>query len=316
MWQDRNYASLREELEALLEPLAKSSLYYLIEESLAQEKQYPDTESVTAQMWPLLPLIICEAISGHCQRALPAAAALQLLKISAEIFDDVEDADSSKSLSFMYGNDIAVNVATTFLILSEKAIARLKTRGVEDYIVVRILDSISSYYTTACIGQHLDLSAGPGTSISEDDYMKITGMKSATTTECSCYVGALLATENQRIIDEFATFGRNLGMSSQIANDIQGITRGNDIARRRITIPVIYALNQTDGETRNRFELAFCDPVEPEFDATQIRDLLFSTGAIQYALIKMEYYRQAAFDCLIELEKPGVKVDRLKSFLG
>jgi geranylgeranyl pyrophosphate synthase len=316
MWQDRHYASLREEIEALLESLAESNLYCLIEESLAQEKQYSDTESVTSQMWPLLPLIVCEAISGHYQRALPAASALQLLKTTAEIFDDIEDADSSKSLSSRYGNAIAVNVATTLLILSEKAITRLKAKGVEDYIVIRVMDVVSSYYTVACAGQHLDLVAGPGTNISEDDYINITGMKSATTIECSCYIGALLATENQRVIDKFAAFGRNLGISSQIANDIQGITRGNDITKRKVTLPVIYALTQTSGEICNHFKIAFCDPTEPVFDTAQIRDLLFSTGAVQYALIKMECYRQSAFDCLIELEKSGVNVERLKSFLG
>ena len=52
----------------------------------------------------------------------------------------------------------------------------------------------------------------------------------------------LLATENQQLINKFAELGSNLGISSQIANDIQGITRGNDITKRKITLPVIYAL--------------------------------------------------------------------------
>ena len=315
MWQDKQYASLREEVEALLEPLAESSLHRLIVESLALERD-TTTETDGSQMWLLLPLIVCEAISGYYQRAIPAAASLQLLKTTAEIFDDVEDADSPMSLSSRYGNAVAVNVATALLILSEKAIARLKTVGVEDYIVIRVMDAVGSYYTVACAGQQLDLSTGLGKGISEDDYMSITGMKSAATTECSCFVGALLATENQTVIDKFAEFGRNLGMSSQIANDIQGITRGNDITRRKITLPVVFALTQTDGETRNRFESVFLDVAEPVSDVTQIRDMLFSTGAIQYALVRMEYYNQAAFGCLGELEKLGVNIGRLRPFIN
>ena len=141
-------------------------------------------------------------------------------------------------------------------------------------------------------------------------------MKSASTTECACYIGALLATENQQLIDIFAEFGRNFGISSQIANDIQGITRRNDIAKRKITLPVIYALAQTVGETRNQFELAFCDPTEPAFDTEQIRNLLFSTGAVQYALVKMEYYKQTALNYLLEVEQMGANIERLKQFLG
>lgn len=316
MWQDKQYASLREEVEALLEPLAESSLHRLIEESLALGSQATTAETTNSQMWPLLPLIVCEGISGYYQRAIPAAAALQLLKTTAEIFDDVEDADSSMSLSSRYGNAVAVNVATALLILSERAIARLKVKGVEDYIVIRVMDTIGSYYTIASAGQQLDLSTGLEKGVSEDDYMRIIGMKSAVTMECSCFVGALLATENQRIIDKFAEFGRNLGMSSQIANDIQGITHGNDIIRRKITLPVIFALTQADVKTRNRFESVFLDTAEPVSDVAQIREMLFSTGAIQYALVRMEYYNQAAFGCLAELEKLGVNVGRLRPFVS
>lgn len=316
MWQDNQYASLREEVEALLEPLAESSLHRLIEESLVSASQDTTIEATSSQMWPLLPLIVCEAVSGCYQRAIPAAAALQLLKTTAEIFDDVEDADSSTSLSFSYGNAVAVNVATALLILSEKAITGLKAKGVEDYIVIRVMDAVSSYYTVACAGQQLDLSAGPRTDVSEDGYMNMIGMKSATTTECSCYVGALLATENQRIIDKFAEFGRNLGMSSQIANDIRGISRGNDIQQRKITLPVIYALTQTDGETRNHFESVFRDTDGLISDTAPIRDMLFTAGAIQYALIRMEYYKRIALDCLDELEELGVNVGRLRPFLN
>lgn len=316
MWQGRQHAALKEELEALIEPLAaNNNLYTLIQESLIQEKRYQATGATNPQNWPLLPLIVCEAISGQYRHALPAAAALHLLKISAEIFDDVEDADSYRSLSSRYGNPIAVNVATTFLILSEKAIARLKTKDVADYIVIRVIDAIGSYFTVACAGQHLDLSAGPGTVISEEDYMNITAMKSASTTECACCVGALLATENQQLIDKFAELGSNLGISSQIANDIQGITRGNDITKRKITLPVIYALNQTSDEIRDHFKFAFLDPAEPEFNATEIRDLLFSTGAIQYALVKMECFKQIALNCLLDIEKMGTNVERLKPLL-
>jgi geranylgeranyl pyrophosphate synthase len=316
MWQEIQLASLREEVDALLEPLAATNSFYsLIRESLTRESQHQAVADPDSCTWLLLPLIIYEALSGHYQRALPAAAALQLLKTSAEIFDDIEDADSSKSLSSRCGNAIAVNVASTLLILSEKAIAGLKAKGVEDYIVIRVIDAVSSYYTVACIGQHQDLSTGAGTDISEDNYINISVMKSASTIECACCVGALLATENQQLIDKFAAFGRNLGISSQIANDIQGITRGNDIAKRKITLPVIYALSQADSETLKYFELAFRDPAEPAFNTTQIRDLLFSTGAIQYAMVKMEYYKQTALDYLLEVEQLGANIERLKPFL-
>ena len=97
-------------------------------------------------------------------------------------------------------------------------------------------------------------------------------------------------------------FGHNLGMAAQITNDIQGITRGSDIQKHKITLPVIYALTQVDGEARNQLERTFCKQFELVFDPTQIRNLLFRTGAIHYAIIKMELYKQLEPDLILRCD--------------
>jgi geranylgeranyl pyrophosphate synthase len=259
--------------------------------------------------------VVCEAISGHYEQALPAAAALQLLMAAGDVFDDIEDADSSESLSARYGPAIAINVANTLITMGEAAITRLKARGVEDYIIVQAMDVVNSYCITACAGQHLDLSLASKMDISEDIYVRVTGMKSASQVECACHIGALLATANQEFINTFTIFGHNLGMAAQITNDILGVTRGSDILKHKITLPVIYVLTQRGGKARNQLELTFSKQSEPMLDATQIRDLLFRTGAIHYAMIKMESYKQRALDTLSKAEGAGANIERLKLFL-
>ena len=266
-------------------------------------------------LWLLLPLMVCEAVSGHYEHAIPAAAATQLLKGAAEVFDDIEDADSSQSLSARYGSAVATNVATILIGLAERAITRLRGRGIEDCIVVRVMDRVNSFYISACAGQHLDLSPASEKAVSEDIYLRVISLKSASTIECACHVGALLASANQELIDTFTLFGHNLGMASQIANDIQGITHGTDIMKHKITLPIIYALAQTDGEAHSQLELAFGKQSESVADPTEIRDLLFRTGAIHCATVKMEFYKQRALDILLEIERAGASVERLKLFL-
>ncbi len=316
MWQERQADLLREEIEGLLAPLSDGGgLYDLVKEPLNKGLQGLSIEREHSHHWPLLPLIVCEAISGHCEHGIPVAAALQLIKAAAEVFDDIEDADSSESLSAIYGSAVATNVATMLLILAEKGITRLKGRGVEDCIIVHVMDTVNSFYTTACVGQHLDLSLTPEIAVSEDIYLRVASMKSASTVECACRIGALLATANQELIDAFALFGHNLGMAAQIANDILGITRGSDIVKPRITLPVIYALTQTDGKARNQLDSTFVKQSRAVLDPTQIKDLLFRSGAIHYATIKMEFYKQRALDILSKAETAGVSVERLKLFL-
>jgi octaprenyl-diphosphate synthase len=151
--------------------------------------------------------------------------------------------------------------------------------------------------------------------VSEDMFLNIMNMKSASQIECACHVGALLANANQKLVEIFSIFGNNLGMAAQITNDIQGIICGSDITKRTISLPVIYALTHANNEIRNQLSLAFDRQAQSPYNISQITDLLFSTGAIHYATIKMELYKQRALDVLSEAEVAGASVERLKLFL-
>jgi geranylgeranyl pyrophosphate synthase len=315
MWQPGQIELLRKEIAESLSPLSNSTgLAGLVRESLAMSAG-PDSEFEKGRPWSLLPLVVSEAISGHYEQALPAAAALYFMKTAAEVFDDIEDADSSGSLSARFGNAVANNTATTLLILAESALARLKARGVEPGLIVLILESVNSHYTIACAGQHLDLSLTPEMAASEDMYLKIAEMKSASVFACACQVGALLAAADQKFVDKFSSFGHNLGMAAQIANDIQGATGGSDIRKHKITLPAIYALTQTEGEAHQQLVDVFWRHTGPDFDLPGIRDLLFRCGAIHYTTLKMALYKQLALEILSEIEDEGINVERLRLFL-
>lgn len=316
MWQERQAEFLRDEIEALIVPLSDvAGLYDRLREPLSKDRRGLATGIGHDYPWALIPMIVCEAISGHYEQAVPVAAALQLFIAAAEVLDDIEDADSSESLSARCGPAVAINVATTLLILAEKAITRLRGRGVNDDTIIRIMDAINSYYTTACAGQHLDLSLTPEVASSEAMYLRVASMKSASQTACACHTGALLATPDRSLIDTFSGFGHNLGMASQITNDIQGVTQGSDILKRKMTLPAIYALAQTDGETHHQLELAFNKPSASTLDNAQIKDLIFGSGGVHYATVRMEFYKQQALDILSAVEGEGISVERLRLFL-
>ena len=132
MWQRDRFRLFNNEIELLLSTLSDTpSLVDLINESLAQYRDELASVNSNTRPWPLLPLAVCEAISQHYEHAIPAIVSLQFLRAAADILDDVEDADSPRSFSFRYGSAIAINVATTLIILAEKAITRLKEKKVE-----------------------------------------------------------------------------------------------------------------------------------------------------------------------------------------
>lgn len=163
----------------------------------------------------------------------------------------------------------------------------------------------------------MDLSLFSDEDILEETYLRVIAKKSASAVECACYAGAMLATANQELVNSVTIFGHNLGMASQIANDIKAVVSLNDIKRGKITLPAIYALSQTIGENHRLLEKVFHDrPSSLEFAPDQIRDLLYRTGAIQYAVIKEEIYKQRARGSLKFLETWGIETEQLHQFLN
>jgi geranylgeranyl pyrophosphate synthase len=317
MWQEKQAELLTKEQEVILSSLADEvNLYKLAKQALARARRKFYINNPHNKPWPLLPLLVCHAISGCYEHAIPAAASLEFFKAAAEVFDDIEDADTAKSIPAKYSYATAVNVATTLLILAEKAIAHLEKYGVADRIIVHSLGVINSLCISACVGQHLDLTLTPGISVLEEEYLKIAAKKSASQVECACHIGALLATDDSNIIDTCVVFGYNLGMASQIANDIQGIIDGNDIQKRKITLPAIYALSQIkDKVSHHQLRSYFYKNSKSALNLMQVKDIFFKSGAIHYTTVKMEMYKQLARDILSKAEKSGINIEQLKRFV-
>jgi geranylgeranyl pyrophosphate synthase len=304
---------LQKEIEKSISELPDELRGY-VREPLRVSRRALAIEDEHTPPWVLLSSIVGEAICGNSEKAIPLCASLQFFMAAGDVFDDIEDSDSPLSICSRCGPAITNNLATTLLVLGEKAIARLKDRNVEEKTIVRILEIINSYYLTACVGQHLDLSYSKAANIAEEDYLNILGLKSASQIECACYTGALLATDNEEVHNIFKEFGYNLGMLAQITNDIAGIISGKDILKRQITLPVIFALSQTDGENHIQLENYYLKN-SGVHTIEQISQMLSDAGAIHYTAIKMESYKLYAVDAVNKAEKLGIQTGKLKDFL-
>jgi competence protein ComQ len=314
MWQSKQLTILREEVEAVLACIDNTgSIYRIISDGINRAGlRKADTSN---QPWCLLPMVICEGVCGRCDQAIPVAAALHFFRAAADIFDDIEDQDSPDSLSAIYGDPIAINAATTLLMLAQKAIGRSAEKGVSAETVLHLLEVINGYYIDACSGQYLDLVGFEKRIPSEQEYIEIAGKKSATTVQCACHTGVLLGDVKSRLVEVLTRFGYNLGMGFQIADDLEGIVRGSDIKTHKVTLPVIYAFTVAEGNDIKLLKQAYIEREESPLMITQIRDLLFRIGVVQYALIRIESYRQRARDVLRNAEKEGFNSQRLEPFL-
>ena len=270
--------------------------------------------------WALLPLFVCESICGYCEHVAPAAAALEFFKVAADVFDDIEDRDSVESLASVYGQAQATNVASGLLVLGQKAVTRLREKKVEPHVIVSVSDELASSFIKACVGQSYDLSSETQAP-SEKRYLDMVALKSASQLECACRIGALVATTDEYLVDCFGSFGHNLGMAAQITNDIQGVldaTGGrNDICQRKKTLPVVYALMQADSHSRVALESLYNGDalITPDM-VKEAQSILLGVGAIHYAVLLAEVFRQHALSDLRKVQAAGANVRRLEAMIN
>jgi geranylgeranyl diphosphate synthase, type I len=306
---------LIEEILAAIEPIrSDAGLYQLVRDCLPLIQPEQDQRPKIMPLF-LLPELVCEAVSGRSEQAVPLAAALQLFRAAGDLFDDLEDGDLQGTVACAKPG-IAINAATTLLILGQKALLRLANRGVDTATILQIIETINAAYARACLGQHLDLSAPRDEVITEETYLKIAALKTGTSVECACRTGALLAGADVAIIDLFGTWGNNLGIASQIANDIQGILNLKDIFKPQITLPVIFALNQSGIIAHAHLASVFRQAHTPPEEARIIQKAIIEVGAVQYATIKLEYYKLRARDILERIEASGIRTDQLKMLIA
>ena len=269
--------------------------------------------------WAVLPLLVCESLCGCYEHTAPAAAAVEFFKTAADVFDDIEDGDSPRSLGEIHEH--AINVGNALLALGQKSVVRLHEKNIDANVVVSVLAELSSSFIKACAGQSRDLSFQTERPLSEETYLNTIALKSASQLECACRVGALLATNDAYLVDCFGSFGHNLGMAAQITNDIQGILDAtgsrNDICQRKKTLPVVYALTQIDSNSRIALESIYNagTPATPNM-VKEAQSILLGVGAIHYAVLVAEVFRQHALSDLRKVQAAGANVHRLEAMIN
>lgn len=214
---------------------------------------------------PTLCLLCCEAVGGDWRRALPAAAALELLHNFTLIHDDVEDASRQRrgreTLWSLWGAAQAINVGDGMFALAHLTLLRLEGCPAEQVLrAARMLDEAT---LRLCEGQHRDLTCAGERQVSRDDYLAMIEGKTAALLAASCGIGALLGGGNERVVDSLHEFGLRLGLAFQIRDDAldvwgdpqeTGKPIGDDLRAGKRSFPVVVALERASARERSAFQ--------------------------------------------------------------
>ena len=202
---------------------------------------------------PMLVLLSCAACGGNPELALPAAAAVELLHNFSLIHDDIEDGDELRrgrpTLWKHWGVPQAINSGDAMFAQAHLALLGLAQRGVPSERVVRaqvIFDDMCVHLT---IGQHMDIGFETRNDVSAADYMTMIEGKTAALIRACCEIGAVVAGADEATVKHLGEFGRCVGLSFQLQDDVLGIwgdpavtgKKDGDLANRKKTLPVLFA---------------------------------------------------------------------------
>lgn len=218
---------------------------------------------------PRLLLAVAEAEGAPPDDALDAAAAIEILHNYSLVHDDIEDGDElrhgRRTLWSVYGIPQALNAGDALCALSFLVLMNATHRH-QGERVLRMVRALHEAHATMCDGQSLDLAFERATHVDLPEYHRMIGAKTAALFGASSELGALCAPCDDQSVVRYRELGRAYGLAFQIRDDVLGIwgtvdatgkVTANDIARRKWTFPVVWALGQAASAARDRIAQAY-----------------------------------------------------------
>ena len=255
-------------------------------------------------------LLSCQAVGGDTSQIIPAAAAVELIHNFSLIHDDIEDASDERhhrpTVWKLWGQSQAINAGDAMFTLAYLALLRLTENVIADEKIASSTKMLSLACLELCEGQYLDVEYENRLDTTIEDYLAMAAKKTAALFAVSTSLGAYLGSEDSKLVDFFHLFGKELGIAYQIYDDILGIwgteesigKSASDISQRKKTLPVVYGLQNSEGETRKRLEKLYSQKSIEGEDIAEVTKILEQLGARDYAENLAEQQYQKALEHL------------------
>lgn len=271
------------------------------------------------RMRPMLILLIARNYGQVSDVTQNAAVGLELLHTASLVHDDVVDESEERrgqaSVNATYDNKVAVLVGDYLLSTALLHVAYTKNTN-----IVRYLAELGR---TLASGEILQLSNISNDKISEDVYYQVIKQKTAALFEACCAIGALSAGATDEDIEKAKIFGQNLGIIFQIRDDIFdyfdsteiGKPTGNDMAEGKLTLPVIFALNDTNDSSMIELAYKVKNRTATSDEISRLVAFAKDNGGIDYAKKRMEDFHLDCMNYIDEHVSSKEIKDSLKCYL-
>ena len=269
-------------------------------------------------MRPLLLILIAKAYGDVNEKTKRAAVGVELLHTASLVHDDVVDESDKRrgqpSVNSLFNNKISVLVGDYLLSSSISSFV-----DAENWQILRLMTEVCA---TLSSGEILQIENISNTEVSEETYYEIIYRKTASLFEACAGIGALSVNASEDDIRKAKELGKAIGMTFQIRDDIFdyydsdaiGKPTGNDMLEGKLTLPVIYAINNSNDEEMT----VLVDKVKRgDANKEEIGRLVAfakENGGIDYAYSKMEEFSAQAKSIVSSIKEKAIR-DALTAYI-
>jgi octaprenyl-diphosphate synthase len=258
------------------------------------------------QMRPMFVFLTAKLFGKFEENTYRAASMIELLHTATLVHDDViDEADFRRgyfSINALWKNKIAVLVGD--FLLSRGLLLAVKH---EEFELLKIM---STAVQDMSEGELLQIEKARKLDITEKVYFDIIRKKTATLIAACCASGANSVGEDKNTVETMRLFGEKAGIAFQIKDDLFDYTQstfigkptGIDIREQKMTLPLIYTLNNVSKKEKNNIINIVKNHHENDKKVAELIELVKENGGLNYAEDVMIEYRNEALEILNQFD--------------
>ncbi len=264
------------------------------------------------QIRPLLVMLGAKVCGGVQEKSYRAAIMVELLHSATLVHDDVVDGAEMRrglpSINALWKNKISVLIGD--YMLSKGLLFSLDNK---DYL---FLHMVSDAVRRMSEGEILQIQKTRSLDITEEDYLKVISDKTASLLATASAMGAASVSDDQEKIQSLKSYGEYLGLAFQIRDDLLDYTGdskktgkqlGIDIKDKKITLPLIYALRNSDRSEQRKIKSILKNSKKRATRSREVIEFVKEKGGLDYAAEVAEEFAAKSLAAIDDMENSDAK---------
>ena len=261
-------------------------------------------------MRPMFVILTAKLLGDINSSTYIAASLIEILHTASLIHDDVVD-ESHERRGFLSIN--AIWKSKIAVLLGDYLLSRGMLLAVDnkEYELLRI---VSKAVKEMSEGELLQIQKSRKLNITEEQYYEIIRKKTAALIASCTACGAKSVNSDDETVEKMWQFGEYIGMAFQIKDDlfdyqhksIIGKPVGNDIKEKKLTLPLIYALSNSNSESKRILNLVKNNRKKSR-NIKEVIDYVKRSGGIEYSTDRMIEYKNKALDVIQDYPDSDIK---------